>query len=96
MFFKEGVRVKLVSKRLTIKGVVISHDDDSDTQIGNIEEYLKIKADNGTVYMFQGNGSLRPRAKSLRKYGHFYAVQDMEASATDNQQSIPASPSGNA
>ena len=78
MYLKPGTRVLLISKKLTIKGIVISHDDDSDTQIANIEECLLIETPVGIKYSFCGNGGLRPRAKSLRKYGKFYAKVDFE------------------
>jgi len=72
LFYKTGTRVQLVGKGIVLTGTVLLHDDDSNTQIGNVEECITIKTDDGKVYTFQGKDALRPRAKSLRKYGHFY------------------------
>jgi hypothetical protein len=76
--FDVGTRVILKASHLEIRGTVVSHVDDGDTQIANIEEFLTIRTDAGMLYTFQGHDDcLRPRAKTLRKYGRFYAKKDL-------------------
>lgn len=78
MKFSIGDKVILKSKKITLHGVVLSHTDDSDSQIANIEEYLTIRTDDNKVYSFQGKDSLRPKAKSLQKCGRFHAYLEEE------------------
>jgi hypothetical protein len=73
IYFKCGDKVIFYKNKshLVVFGEIISHDDDSDEYIANVEEWIKIKTHIGDLAARGRHGNFCFTGKSLRRFGNF-------------------------